>query len=567
MDYNNSSKKISIVMPVYNSEKYLKEALDSILVQDFTDYELLCIDDGSTDSSSEIIKSYGDTRITYIKKSHTGIVDSLNLGLRKAVGKYIVRMDSDDIMLQGRLLHQYNYMESHPDVDILSSGFQWGNGKSIPEYWRPADKYITISDFSLGNVLAHPTVIFKRESILNLPYPYENYFQGCEDFKLWLHSCLHGLTIKTEPTIVLIYRQHDGQETTKPEYHTVISDKIKQINRIYFNKKAEIGYIPELTCIIPFQNEGSEIERTVANIRGTAGYNVKIILIDDASTEDYDYKWVADNYDCQFIHNSENLGVAGSRDLGVKQCDTEYFVLLDGHMRFYHNDWHLELLKALKENPNCIVTANTIVMSYDKETKTYTNEDGIKGRNVFGSYGAYVNMSEPGWEFTGKWTPKILEGYSSKDKIIPISCCMGAVYSTSVQFWNKIGGLQGLKKYGSDEPLMSIKTWLAGGKVLLIKDWGVGHLYRSSSPYKVPLKTLDQNHLYLINLFCKDKEDIERYENNLRKRIGDNRFDLAKIEFEKQRESLEDFKKHFYDEVAVHDLNWFLRNINGKLIG
>lgn len=559
-------RKISIVMPVYNSKKYLKEAIDSIISQDFTDYELLCVDDGSTDGSADIIKSYDDDRVVYIKKEHSGIVDSLNIGIRRAIGIYIVRMDSDDIMLPGRLQHQYTYMEKHSDVDILSSGFQWGNGKEIPEYWRPMDRYIFLRDLNIGNMLAHPAVIFKRSAILSLPYLYENYFQGCEDYKLWSHALLHGLIIKTEPTPVIIYRQHEDQETEKKDYHSTTAPLVEQIKRMYTGYKNEKPEKVELTCIIPFQNEGSEIERTVANIRGTAGANVKIMLINDLSTDNYDYAWIARHYDCQYFYNSVNLGVAGSRDFGVSRCSTKYFVLLDGHMRFYHDNWHEDLIKELDKNPDCLVTANTIVFSYDKDTKIYSNEAGIDGRTVFGSYGAVVNMKEPGWEFTGKWTKKILKGFGTSDPVIPISCCMGAVYAASKLFWERIGGLRGLKKYGSDEPLMSLKTWLSGGKVLLMKDWGVGHLYRGNSPYSVPLKSLDQNHLYLINLFCKHEEDIKKYESNLRDRIGINRFNLAMKELDSQREELMRFKEHFFKNVATRDLDWFIENINNNLI-
>lgn len=559
-------RKISIVMPVYNSEKFLKEAIDSILSQDFIDYELLCIDDGSTDSSAEIIKSYKDDRVVYIKKDHTGIVDSLNIGIRRAVGIYIVRMDSDDIMLPGRLTHQYNYMEREKTVDILGSGFQWGNGKDTPEYWKPVEKYLRESDFSLGNVMAHPATIFRKSSIEKLPYWYENYFQGCEDLKLWLHAIYHGLRVRTEPTPVIIYRQHEGQETVKEEYQKKNSILVDQIKRIYITRHLENSRKAELTCIIPFQNEGSEIERTVANIRGTAGNSVKIILINDTSTDGYDYEWIANKYDCRYFYNRENLGVAGSRNLGVDNCTTEYFVLLDGHMRFYHDNWHIKLLEALKDNPGCLVTSNTVIISYDKETKIYTNEEGSSGRDKFGSYGAYVNMREPGWEFTGKWTSRIMpnEGMSKNDEIIPISCCMGAVYAGSKDYWNRIGGLKGLIKYGLDEPLISIKTWLSGGKVLLMKNWGVGHLYRGTSPYTIPLKHLDQNQIYLINLFCLDQSTINRYESNLKNRLGEKRFNEAKKVFESNRASFDEFKKYFYGEVAIHDLDWFLVKINNK---
>lgn len=553
-------KYISIVMPIWNSERYLREAIDSVLSQDFKDFELLCIDDGSTDSSSEIIKSYKDDRVVYIKKNHSGIVDSLNIGFSRAIGKYIVRFDSDDIMLPGRLSHQFDYMEKHPDLDILGSGFQWGNGKSIPEFWRCPEKKIKISEFKEGNLLCHPATIFRTEKIKELPYIYENYYQGCEDFKLWHHALHHGLVIGIEPTPVIIYRQHPNQATNSKDYFEKSDVLVKRTRRIY--EKIEENN-PELTCIIPFQNEGFEVERTVSNIRATVGNRVKILLINDRSDDNQNsyYRWIARSYGCDYIENEKNLGVAASRNLGVSQCETEYFVLLDSHMRFYEDNWHEGLLKNLKENPGCLISSNSIIISYDNTTKLYKNEDGIEGRTKFGSYGAFINVDEEGWEFTAKWTGKIIPGYENEN-LIPISCCMGAVYAMSKKDWDILGGLKGLIKYGSDESLISLKVWLSGNKVLLMKNWGVGHLYRGSSPYAIPLKHLDQNQIYLINLFAENDKDIEKFELNLRHRIGFKRFNAAKEVFEENREDFTKFKEYFYKNVAKKSLSWFLENIN-----
>ena len=233
-------------------------------------------------------------------------------------------------------------------------------------------------------------------------------------------------------------------------------------------------------------------------------------------------------------------------------------------MRFYDEGWHTRLLKVLKENPECIISSNTIVFSYDKETKLYTNEDCTDGRYKFGSFGALVNMGEPGWEFTAKWTSKIMNGYEDKD-LIPISCCLGAVYATSRDYWTKLGGLSGLIKYGLDEPLISIKAWLSGGKVLLMKNWGVGHLYRGTSPYSVPLRHLDQNQIYLINLFSKNREEVEKYEKNLENRLGAKRFETALNEFKSQYDSFMEFKNYFFSKVARYDMEWFIKNINNNL--
>ena len=155
------SPQISVCIPVYNASPFLRECIDSILAQTFIDFEILIVDDGSTDNSSDIVLSYTDSRIRLIKKNHD-YIGSLNLLLREARGKYIARMDADDIMLKERLQIQYDFMEKHKDVDILGSAMQcFGE---------------MITDKSIPNCLGEPKKEFftkkaikEKHSLFNLP--------------------------------------------------------------------------------------------------------------------------------------------------------------------------------------------------------------------------------------------------------------------------------------------------------------------------------------------------------------------------------------------------------------
>ena len=113
---------VSVLMPTYNAEKYLKEAIDSILNQTFTDFEFLIIDDNSKDKTKKIIGKYNDKRIKLIKGPQKGLAAALNCGIKKAQGKYIARMDADDISLPARLEKQVNYLEAHPEITVLGMG-------------------------------------------------------------------------------------------------------------------------------------------------------------------------------------------------------------------------------------------------------------------------------------------------------------------------------------------------------------------------------------------------------------------------------------------------------------
>src|SRR4030067_2908226 len=113
---------ISVIMPVHNGETFLREAIDSVLNQTFTDYEFIIIDDASKDTTADIIKSYTDPRINYIKNDNNfGVTRSLNIGLKLARGKYIARMDHDDVSLPERLETQAAFLNQHPEIVACNS--------------------------------------------------------------------------------------------------------------------------------------------------------------------------------------------------------------------------------------------------------------------------------------------------------------------------------------------------------------------------------------------------------------------------------------------------------------
>ena len=161
-----SQLPISVCMPMYNASRYLRECIDSILSQTFTDFELLIVDDGSEDDSIAIVESYTDPRIRLIRNRHD-YIGSLNLLLKEARGKYIARMDADDVMLPYRLQVQYDYMETHLDVDILGSGMHcFGDiDQACPPFRTGEIGYLELINTC---PLYHPTVMMRLNSIRSL---------------------------------------------------------------------------------------------------------------------------------------------------------------------------------------------------------------------------------------------------------------------------------------------------------------------------------------------------------------------------------------------------------------
>jgi len=182
------SPKVSVVMSIYNSERYLQEAIDSILSQTFTDFELIIIDDGSTDSSAEILDSYKDTRIKRINNpQNLGLSRSLNLGIASARGEFIARMDSDDISLPERFDHQIKYLQEHDHIGILGTGSlridQFGQPIGLP--WKPPESPGVINWlFCFCNQIGHPTVMGLRNVFIKSG-GYNPDMLYAEDFDLW----------------------------------------------------------------------------------------------------------------------------------------------------------------------------------------------------------------------------------------------------------------------------------------------------------------------------------------------------------------------------------------------
>ncbi|KHD38315.1 glycosyl transferase [Clostridium acetobutylicum] len=246
--------KVSIVMPVYNSERYLAEAIESILDQTYNDFEFIIVDDGSTDESYNIISSYAnkDNRIIVISREHRGLVDSLNEGINIARGKYIARMDADDISINNRIEKQFEFLELNKDVDIL--------GTRIEAFGDIDEKQKTIynSAFSIkfdsqnieqvfltSCAIPHPSVMFKKDSIVKLR-GYRKEYDTAEDYDLWLRAIRNGYKIVRMDECLIKYRVHNKSKTAVEMFNPKMVEytmkaKIDYINDT--NKKDKVDYL------------------------------------------------------------------------------------------------------------------------------------------------------------------------------------------------------------------------------------------------------------------------------------------------------------------------------------
>lgn len=252
---NNCHPKISVIMPVYNAQEYIREAIDSILNQTFSDFEFIIINDGSTDNSVEIIKNYNDPRIVLVDNTENkGLVSVLNQGLQLAQGEYIARMDADDISLPNRFMEQVNYLDKHPQVGILGAWFHiFGNKINRIE---KKHKFPKLKDILETSPVGHPVAMLRKSVFDKYNLQYDKAYKHAEDYELWVRAS--KLTkIANLQKVLLKYRWHDNNisaiyEKEQSLTSFIIKQKIRQMLNI---KKFNIdSYIDDTQLLNEFKD-------------------------------------------------------------------------------------------------------------------------------------------------------------------------------------------------------------------------------------------------------------------------------------------------------------------------
>jgi len=194
---------VSVIIPTYNRGWIVKEAIDSVLDQDFTDYELIVVDDGSDDNTPEILAGYGGV-ITILHQSNKGVSSARNCGVAAASGQLIAFLDSDDLWLPGKLSTQVKFFKDHPDAVINQTQERWiRKGVRVNPKQRHHKFSGMIFEHSLALCLVSPSAVMIKKSLFDEVGGFDEHFQACEDYDLWLRvSCRYPVHLIDTPLII-----------------------------------------------------------------------------------------------------------------------------------------------------------------------------------------------------------------------------------------------------------------------------------------------------------------------------------------------------------------------------
>lgn len=255
---------LSVILPVYNGERYIAKAIDSVLEQSYENFELIIINDGSTDTTAAVLDQYSDRRIRVITQENHGLVASLNRAIKVAEGAYIARHDADDWSDPYRLEKQISYLESHPNAVIVGSSI-----KVMDQSDRVLHEHrVLLNDAELRQELlvrspfAHGSVIFKRKAALEAGL-YEKAYWPAEDYEFWLRLSAYGdLANIDEP--LYFYREHpEGISSTQQAEQQA---KVNEIQRLAWQSAPELIKTIRTASYASLPHGNIRIQRIMSNV-------------------------------------------------------------------------------------------------------------------------------------------------------------------------------------------------------------------------------------------------------------------------------------------------------------
>ncbi len=243
---NNSVPLISVIIPCYNTERYVGLAIQSVLDQTFRDFEIIVVDDGSTDNSASIIKSFKDERVRYVYQKNGGLSNARNTGIKKAKGRFIALLDADDVFLRNNLQVCYDYIKGKDDIGLVTGSFQRidSNGKVLTSFRKMKTTVINPEEQIVNNKLI-PTGNLIRKDVIEKIGGFNEKLRASEEWEFHTRLCFSGKKCVIIPPLTYQYRETAGS----------ITSNVENLTKKRFEALEEIFSLPEA---LKFQHLKSE---------------------------------------------------------------------------------------------------------------------------------------------------------------------------------------------------------------------------------------------------------------------------------------------------------------------
>jgi glycosyltransferase involved in cell wall biosynthesis len=229
--------RVTVIMPAYNRERFIREAIESILAQTFTDLELLVVDDGSTDGTGAIVGAIADPRVRQIHQPHRGISAAMNRGLAEARGEYVARLDSDDVWLPDMLATQVAVLDERPEVGVVYARAQGmeEDGRITQHVWGIAPRFPDDSLRSLvqGDCTSNITAVARRACVARAG-GFDETLPTNEDWDLWLRVARHCAFAFTD-RVLARFRWHAGSITSRdsPFFRQTLEERTAVLDKLF----------------------------------------------------------------------------------------------------------------------------------------------------------------------------------------------------------------------------------------------------------------------------------------------------------------------------------------------
>jgi len=369
--------KVSVLMPIYNCERFISKALESIYNQTYQNFEVVIVDDGSTDRTSEILINMKDSRtFIYRNPENRGLTKSLNIGLNLCRGEYIARMDADDVSHPERFAKQVEFLENNPDYALVGSSYYCINqDEKIVAFIKVLTAYNEIKQgLKTQNWFGHGTVMVRRTVLLDLG-AYNEKYKFAQDYDLWLRIAeKYKVGNIDEP--LYYWRSFDNsisnEKKQQQQYYKRLAISEAQSRQRYQDvsvkrkSRAQEDFTPMVSVIVPTYNRPALLVKALKSILNQTYQNFEIIVVNDAGQ---DVESVVRSLEAKqnivYLTHDTNNGLAAARNTGIRAARGKYIAYLDDD-DIYLPD-HLEKLYTVLESTDYKVAYTDAYRAHQKK--------------------------------------------------------------------------------------------------------------------------------------------------------------------------------------------------------